>query len=201
MKKIEIATIIGLVFTILFGSVTTFAAECNDVRDSVLRLHILANSDSDEDQDLKLAVRDRILEDAGDVFSYANDREDAQAVAEETLAEIEAVAEDEIAKQGYHYDVMAEVVPMYFTTRTYDTITLPAGTYHAVRISIGEAEGANWWCVLYPPMCVSAAESQEEMEEALDEDSVDLVESDPQYEVRFAIVEWVEDIKNWLSGL
>ena len=90
-------------------------------------------------------------------------------------------------------------VNMYFTTREYETFTLPAGMYDAVRITIGDAEGKNWWCVLYPPLCLPAAQSEETLEQALDEQETDLVTRNPQYEVRFAVVEWFENLKQMFS--
>lgn len=199
MKKIEISLIIGLIITIVVGSFTTFAAQCEDVRSSVLRLHILANSDSEEDQKLKLKVRDRILEDIGGVFLTPSDLSTAEKTAEDSLNEILSVAEDEIKENGYDYPVHAEIVKMYFTTRQYGDITMPAGMYDAVRITIGKAEGKNWWCVLYPPMCIPAAQPKQTLDDVMEDSSVELVEKNPQYEVRFAVVEWFETIRQMFS--
>lgn len=199
MKKIEWSVLIALVFTILFGSVTTFAAECSQIREDVLRLHILANSDSEEDQALKLKVRDRILLEMGDVFETPETLEDAETAASKHLDEIREIAQQEVYDNGYDYPVHAELVNMYFTTREYETFTLPAGMYDAVRITIGDAEGKNWWCVLYPPLCLPAAQSEETLEQALGEEETDLVTRNPQYEVRFAVVEWFENLKQMFS--
>lgn len=199
MKKIEISLIIGLVFTIIIGSFTTFAAQCDDVRSSVLRLHILANSDSQEDQDLKLKVRDRILEEVGNVFLTPSDLNSAESIAQTALDDIVTIAEDEIRKNGFDYSVNAEIVTMYFTTRQYEDITMPAGMYDAVRVSIGEAKGKNWWCVLYPPMCIPAAQPKQTLDDVMDDSSVELVEKNPKYEVRFALVEWFENLKQMFS--
>lgn len=199
MKKIEWSVLIALVFTILFGSVTTFAAECSQIREDVLRLHILANSDSEEDQALKLKVRDRILLEMGDVFETPETLEDAKTAASKHLDEIREIAQQEVYDNGYDYPVHAELINMYFTTREYETFTLPAGMYDAVRITIGDAEGKNWWCVLYPPLCLPAAQSEETLEQALGEEETDLVTRNPQYEVRFAVVEWFENLKQMFS--
>ena len=199
MKKIEWSVLIALVFTILFGSVTTFAAECSQIREDVLRLHILANSDSEEDQALKLKVRDRILLEMGDVFETPETLEDAETAASKHLDEIREIAQQEVYDNGYDYPVHAELINMYFTTREYETFTLPAGMYDAVRITIGDAEGKNWWCVLYPPLCLPAAQSEETLEQALGEEETDLVTRNPQYEVRFAVVEWFENLKQMFS--
>lgn len=196
LKKIEISILIGLIFAIAFGSYTTFAAECAQVRQDVLRLHILANSDTEEDQALKLKVRDRILREAGQVFETPETLDDAKEAAAKNLDEVRRIAQDEVNANGYSYEVNAEIVNMYFTTRQYEEFTLPAGMYDAVRITIGEAEGKNWWCVLYPPLCLPAAQPKEELEQSLTQEEADLVTRNPQYEVRFAVVEWFEGLKN-----
>ena len=199
LKKIEISVLVGLILTILVGGVTTFAADCNQIREDVLRLHILANSDSEEDQALKLKVRDRILTEMGSTFETPETLEEAKNSAADHLKQVKEIAQDEIARNGYGYTVNAEIVNMYFTTRQYDTFTLPAGMYDAVRITIGKAEGKNWWCVLYPPLCLPAAQPQEALEKGFNEDEADLVTKSPKYEVRFAVVEWFEDLKNNLG--
>ena len=199
LKKIEISVLVGLILTILVGGVTTFAADCNQIREDVLRLHILANSDSEEDQALKLKVRDRILTEMGSTFETPETLEEAKNSAADHLKQVKEIAQDEIARNGYDYTVNAEIVNMYFTTRQYDTFILPAGMYDAVRITIGKAEGKNWWCVLYPPLCLPAAQPQEALEKGFNEDEADLVTKSPKYEVRFAVVEWFEDLKNNLG--
>ena len=118
MKRIEKAIIIALIFSVIVGSFSAFASECNDIRDSVLRLHILANSDSAEDQALKLKVRDRILAETGNLFQDARDLKNAENKVSESLALVKQIAEDEIQKQGYHYDVNAELCNMFFACRS-----------------------------------------------------------------------------------
>ena len=199
MKKIEISVLIGLVMTILIGSITTFATDCSQIREDVLRLHILANSDTDEDQALKLKVRDRILSESSELFENPTTLEEAKSSVIDHIEKVRQTAQDEVYANGYDYQVNAEIVNMYFTTRQYETFTLPAGMYDAVRITIGEAKGHNWWCVLYPPLCLPAAQPEEEIEQALTEEEADLVTRNPQYEVSFAVVEWFEDLKNALN--
>lgn len=198
MKKTEKALLFGLILSILVGSFSAFASDCSAIRESVLRLHILANSDSDEDQALKLKVRDRILEETGDLFENASDLENAESSAANSLELVRSIAEDEVRKQGYDYPVRAELCNMFFETRQYDDITMPAGRYDAVRITIGEAKGHNWWCVLYPPMCIPAAQPKQELGDVLTEDGMEVVTSKPKYEVRFAFVELFERIKETL---
>ncbi|WMJ22624.1 stage II sporulation protein R [Paludicola sp. MB14-C6] len=193
--KINIAIIIGLLIAILVSPFSAFAKECNTVRNSVLRLHILANSNSQADQQLKLAVRDKILELDTNLFDQAKNLSDAKIAAEENLELIQKTAQSVVYEKGYTYHVKASVVKMFFNTREYSTFTLPAGQYHAVRVTIGEAKGDNWWCVLYPPLCVPAATSKEKMEETFTKEELNFLKNNSKYEVRFASVELFERIK------
>lgn len=184
-----------------FGS---FAGECEEIRERVVRLHVLANSDTDEDQELKLKVRDTVVETAAGLFDTAQDAGDALTLAREKLPVLEAAAQQRVYEEGYDYPVKAELVNMYFTTRHYDSVTLPAGMYNALRITIGEAQGRNWWCVVFPPMCVSAASEAAELSDVLDEEQQEIVTQPEHYEVRFKIVEILEGIGNqlrqWFGG-
>lgn len=200
MKKFKLAVAFGLIFAILFGCYQSFAAECNDISDRVLRLHILANSDTDADQELKLAVRDRILEETSGIFNIQGDLRAAEQNALDNLEFIRQVAQDEVNARGYDYTVQAELTNMLFDTRTYGEITMPSGNYDAVRITIGKAEGHNWWCVLYPPLCIPAAQPKEQLSDVLTESEMKVVQSNPKYEVRFAIVEFFQSIKAQLFG-
>jgi stage II sporulation protein R len=193
------AIAIGLFIAIVCNFLTGFASDCNEIRDKVLRLHILANSDTQADQQLKLSVRDRILEETGNLFYDVNSKEEAKQITQEHLEQIKAIAQDEIKREGYDYSVEAEVCRMFFETREYDEFTLPAGQYDAVRITIGEAKGHNWWCVLYPMLCIPAAQPEEDLEQVLGEDQAQIVEHADEYEVEFAIVEFFERIKNAFS--
>jgi stage II sporulation protein R len=196
---IEAAAILGLIITIVINSITTFAAEYEHITDNVLRLHILANSDSDEDQALKLLVRDAILEKTEDIFSNAGGKEDAVIAAKKAVPEIERIASKVIDEQGYDYSVSAEVTTMEFDTRVYGDITMPAGEYEAIRVTIGEAEGKNWWCVMFPPLCIPAVAADETIEvfnEVLTESEKDILQNPTKYEARFFIVDLINDMKS-----
>ena len=164
LKYIEKALLIGFVIAILFSftSFTAFAAQCEQIPNEVFRLHVLANSDSEEDQALKLKVRDRLLDETGELFSECTTKEEAMSTAKANLAYLEQVAQDEIYKQGYTYGVTVEVENIFFNNRQYDDITMPAGNYDALRVLIGEGAGQNWWCVLFPPLCLIDMEAQQE---------------------------------------
>lgn len=195
--RLSLALALGLAITLAASSISAFADDCRGIRESVLRLHILANSDSGEDQALKLAVRDRILALDNTLFDEAHSLTDAQRIAKTELPALEAAAADEIARRGFDYPVRAELVRMYFNTREYEAFTLPAGSYNAVRVTIGEGAGHNWWCVLYPPLCLPAAESRTELADVLTPGGLAIVREQPRYEYRFAVVEWLEAMKSW----
>ena len=163
---------------------------CEEVRHSVLRLHILANSDSDADQALKLRVRDAVTAAAAGWLDGAADLDEAKTVAAEKLAALEAVALETVADAGADYPVRAELCRMYFPTRQYDDVTLPAGEYDAVRFTIGAGAGHNWWCVVFPPLCVGAAADRKTLAQVLSPAGQSLVGG--RYVVKFKIVEWAE---------
>ena len=189
MKTITKAVISGFIISI-FCSFLGFFERCDSVSNKIFRLHIIANSDSAEDQALKLKVRDRILRDFGDNFSSAADIIYAEQIAEEKLSEIENIAQNEILENGYEYTAKARIVHMYFDTRYYGDITMPAGYYDALRITIGEGRGKNWWCVMFPPMCLSAAEEHAELEKVLDGGEMDILDSGEKYVLEFKIVDF-----------
>lgn len=210
IKKIDIALLIGFVIAIVAGNFSAFANNCDDIRSSVVRLHILANSDSREDQQLKLMVRDRLLLNAGDIFGEADSIEIAEANVDANLRKIEEISREVIEENGSDYEVHAELTNMYFTTRVYDNITMPAGYYDALRITIGEAKGQNWWCVLYPPLCLPAATAQNSPNKEVGtanthdyftNEQSDIIEQSSEYEIKFAVVEVAEKVKNFFKGL
>lgn len=197
---------------ILMFSLCGFAGECGQIRERVLRLHILANSDSEEDQQLKLQVRDAVVAASAGLFDGVQDEGEALERAREQLPLLEETARQVIADAGYDYGVEISLRNMYFTTRFYDgvnggeSVTLPAGMYDAVRIDIGEGAGRNWWCVVFPPLCVSAAQEPAEaqssatLDDVLDPEQREIVTKPDKYEVRFKIVELFEDLCHQISG-
>ncbi|MCR4925195.1 MAG: stage II sporulation protein R [Clostridiales bacterium] len=191
--KIEIALLMALVITVL-SSLTGFARNCEKISDSVLRLHVIANSDTEEDQQLKLKVRDAILEKGKDIFDGSVTRDEAKARIEPNIAQLEETAKKVIEENGFDYDVKITVTEEYFATRVYEeqNITLPAGRYMAVRAVIGEGNGHNWWCIMFPPLCLPAAEGEVEIDSVLDEEQMKIVQKSPKYEPRFKIIEWYQ---------
>ena len=170
------------------------------IYDSVLRLHVVANSDSEEDQALKLKVRDAIIEVTGRAVEECRTQDEAIAAINGVMDEIETAAREVIAREGYGYDVVVELGEEYYPTRTYESCAFPEGKYVSLRVLIGEATGQNWWCCLFPPLCLSASTpvSDEENEEAFisvglsSEQYKVITESDtPKYRARFKILEVV----------
>ena len=187
----------GLVLCLLL-SLCGFYGRITGVRESVVRLHILANSDSEEDQALKLKVRDAVVEAAAGWLDDAQDADEALALAQARLPQLTAIAQQTVTDAGYDYPVNATLCRMYFTTRQYDAVTLPAGVYEAVRFTIGSGEGKNWWCVVYPPLCAGAAMERKTLDDVLDGKQVALVTGAERFRVRFKVVEWWEGLTNFL---
>ncbi len=197
-KKIKISVTVGIVVAILF-SICSFAKTSEEIRSDVLRLHVIANSDTSVDQNLKLRLRDYILQEGKDIFNGSVNVENAVEKIEPVLPELEKSAKAFVTQAGFDYDVKITLSNEYFTTRTYETVTLPAGKYLALRVVIGSGEGHNWWCVMFPPMCVPAADKKDEIENVFSEKEIKLVESKPKYEPRFKVVEIYEQLKEIIS--
>ena len=187
------SAVIAFVLTVIY-SVIPFQAVCAEIPNDVFRFHILANSDSEEDQALKLKVRDKVLEKTKILFDTANSKSDAEKFVKANLETIEKIAQNEVYKNGYNYPVKAEVVNMHFDTRYYESYTLPSGMYDALRITIGNAKGHNWWCVMYPSICISTVdEGKDRAKDALSDDEYSVV-TDNKVEYKFFIVELFQKI-------
>ncbi len=173
-----------------------------EVYDSVLRLHVLANSDTDEDQALKLKVRDSILSASAPIMEGCETREEAIAALTSAIPTLTSAASETIQREGFDYPVRIELCEEDYPTKSYESFCFPAGEYLSLRVLIGDAAGQNWWCVLFPPLCLSAATDQTDAEEAfiavgLTDDQYKIItETDsPTYQVRFKILETIEDAK------
>ena len=197
MRKKEWFVLIACIFCIACSALFSFGEECSFIRENTLRLHILANSDSPADQALKLKIRDAVLSCSGELFSGCDTRQKMISAAQEQLPKIQQVAEQTALHNGYELPVTVSVTDMFFETRRYDHVILPAGTYTAVRIELGAAAGKNWWCVLYPPLCVSAAQTGFTEEESQISDSLLQQDALPRYRARLAVVEWWETLCRW----
>lgn len=198
-KDINIAIACGLVFAVLF-SLSKFDASCEQLRENILRLHIIANSNTAEDQTLKYKVRDSLLEVGTDVFGEDLTLQQAIDSANSMIPLLQKIAEETIRESGYNYPVEISVGKAYFGTRVYETFTLPAGEYDAVRVKIGQAKGKNWWCVMFPAMCVPAS-ADHSLDEVVDGSATDIAENSSKYQVKFKSVELYENLKHSVSKL
>lgn len=170
------------------------------IYDEVLRLHVLAASDSEEDQADKLAVRDAILAEYGEILAAA-DLESAAETVSAHIPEIEALAKKTLEARGTDAPVTVTFSDEAYPARTYGSLTFPAGTYRSLRVLIGDGAGKNWWCVLFPPMCVGAASGDvvipdpEEKPDAIGEGAWRIVSRSGEYELRFRFLELLAGIK------
>lgn len=194
--------IFSLAFAIIVAIVSVtfedFSLKCAEVRENTLRLHILANSDSNDDQRLKLKVRDAVLNEYGKILGGCKDRNSAEKTIVMLKDDIKRTAEKVLIQEGCENSVKVNLTEMYFDNKKYDdNIIMPAGIYDAVRIEIGDAEGKNWWCVMYPPLCVPVY-CEEQAQEAAD--TIKELNSYPAFEARFAVVELGEKLKERLKN-
>ena len=180
--------------------------DASAVYDGVIRLHVLAHSDDEEEQKLKLSVRDAILSSFGETINEGTSKEEAEEKLTSLLPEMEALAEKTVKASGYSHDVAVSLCLEYYPTREYEGMRLPAGEYLSLRVVIGEGAGQNWWCMVYPPLCTSSAEAGEALSEAgFTPSQVRLLteDEDTEYVVRFKIVESVSSawkkVKGWFS--
>lgn len=201
MKKyiLEISLSIGLCISLIAGA---FALDTQqDISCKLIRLHIIANSDSKEDQALKLAVRDELLKKVKKLTENCKNNEDAEKNISQNLQELQDCANEVIANNGFKYSSHADISDVYFPTKVYDGFSLPAGKYRALRIHLGAGQGKNWWCVLFPPVCVSAAEAETEFSKnGFTQEEISFVTSDaPQYKFKFKLLEIIENVAKTLQ--
>ena len=197
MKRIKLSILFGLISAMLL-SVSHFNVLCDDLRENVLRLHIIANSDSVADQNLKILIRDEILNETSDLFLNVTDLEDAKQKVGTSLNEFEEIAKRVIVENGFNYDAVAYVEEKYCDTRVYDEFTLPAGYYPSLVIELGEAKGKNWWCVVFPTVCIPAA-SKGDLSDSVNAESANMAKQGSRYIMRFKTVEIYEKIKNFIN--
>ena len=194
IKRIELSILISLVLCCMLN-ITVFSNQCDSIREKMLRMHVIANSDSEEDQNLKLKVRDAVLLKGKEIFDGSVTANEAEEKIKPHIDELEKTALSIIKNAGYNYDVNITVQKDYFKTRTYDnSVTLPAGYYTAVKVIIGEGKGQNWWCVMFPPMCLPAANAECKIDDVLNSEESNIVSNGKKYKIKFKIVEICEEI-------
>ena len=196
-KNIELGVLFGLICAIVL-SFARFESRCNELRSGVFRLHIVANSDSDADQNLKLAVRDEILKNTTNIFKNCSSVDDAITIANDNISQINQIADDVITKSGFNYSAQVSIGDRYFDTREYDNFTLPAGTYKSLVVDLGEASGKNWWCVVFPCVCVGGA-GEACLEDSVSDQAANTAKNACEYEIKFKTAEIYERFKKIFS--
>ncbi len=197
---IQAALLIGFITAVFCEGICAFAESRRGITEDVFRLHVIANSDSDEDQALKLRVRNAVLEASADIFGGAVSADDAKHLSEENIQLFEAAAAAEIAASGYDYPVRCEVGTVHFDRRVYGSAELPEGDYSALRVIIGEGEGKNWWCVMFPALCLPAVTNTDEVLSLAAENGVisteelELMQDPENYEVKFYFAEVIKKL-------
>ena len=201
-KRFFIVIILFAFFTFI-SALSYVNAVSENIADSVFRLHVIANSDSDEDQNLKYKVRDEILKYMNSIASDCSSKKEVIELAYKHQNEFYNIAKQVIKENGYNYDVKIRIGNFYFPTKTYGDISLPAGDYDALRIEIGKAEGQNWWCVMFPPLCfvdvtsgVVPEESKEIMKENLDDEEYNLISDNESTDIKFkfSLIEFFKNL-------
>ena len=196
--------ILSILF-ILFFAITAYSYATNisvGLSEDIFRLHILANSDSDEDQALKLKVRDAVLAHMKTLTKNTSDKQSVIEMSKTHIADFKKIAEKVIQENGYQYNVNIEIGNFYFPTKYYGNISLPAGNYDALKIEIGEAKGQNWWCSLFPPLCfvsissgIVDKEGEEYLKENLSEEEFAIISSSSsEVEFKFKIIEMINEL-------
>lgn len=198
MRKLVKSVILCLTVVLLIFT-GMLVADRKKLKDSLIRFHVVANSDSKRDQDVKLLVRDAVIQSIQKDLSDVADVEQAKAYLRENLPKIEKLANTVLETAGFEEKAAASLCQERFSTREYDTFTLPAGVYEALRIVIGEGQGHNWWCVTFPSLCIPAT-SQGFLETAVQAGLPDKLTkslaNDEKYEIRFFLLDVIGRIEN-----
>lgn len=195
MKTLKIFLPLFMIITLTVSFFQPIIATSENISDKILRLHIIANSDSTEDQDLKLKVKNYFLENTADLFVGQTLDENIE-IAKENIDYIEKICNTCIEQNGFDYEAEVTVDREYFDTRVYDDFTLPAGVYNSIRITIGQGNGHNWWCIVFPSVCLSACSKS--MDDYLTDEEMELVGDG--YMPKFKVIEIYEKIKAKLNA-
>lgn len=196
--NLTIGIITGVIFLLIYN-ISSFAFQCDEIRTNTIRLHVIANSDSVEDQNIKLQVRDAILEAGTNIFDGTVTPTNAQNKIEKEIKLLENTADQVLQANNKDYHATVTLTTEYFDTRIYDdNITLPAGKYLALKVVLGEGNGKNWWCVMFPLLCLPATDktNHNALKNTYSDTGKYILENSDRYEIRFKIVELIESIKS-----
>ena len=199
-NELEIALLVLLAVCLLTGAMSLRNQDV--LQQKMIRLHVVANSDSDRDQTLKLQVRDKVLAFTEQTMRASDSREEANNALREALPQIKSMAEDILRENDCSDSVEARLELAEFPLKAYDGFRLPAGEYMALRVLIGEAAGQNWWCVVYPPLCMAAASDVRETGIAcgMEQEELSLMQEENEaYQVKFRFMELWEQLRQWLG--
>ena len=190
--KLELAALVAFIICV-FLSAYNLENECQSIRQGILRLHVIAASDSDADQKIKLELRDALLTKGAEIFLQSATKEQAQQKLSEGLSLLQKETDRFLKEKDYPHKATVTLEESYFPTRQYENFTLPAGRYDALKVVIGSGEGQNWWCVMFPALCLPAAQGEcEDFDGILTEKQQEIVKGE-KYKVRLWIVEkWQE---------
>ena len=191
----NIALVCGLLASIML-SMVGFKNSCDEMYDNIIRVRIIANSDSKEDQDLKIKIRDDVLNASVNLFEEGCTYEDAFNITNDNLDTLLGVAQNTITQSGYEYKVSLELRDEFFETRIYDSFTLPAGNYKTAVFTVGEGKGENWWCVIFPQVCVGACTGR--LEDSVSDRASNYAYNADGYVVKFKTIEIFEKVKKYL---
>lgn len=208
IKKPIFITITAFVFFLIFSAYSYASSISSDLSKSVFRLHVIANSDSDEDQNLKLQVRDKLLDYMNSITANVSSKDDAIKIAQDHQKDFQIIAEQTILDKGYSYPVTVEIGNYEFPTKHYGDITLPSGYYDALRVKIGDACGHNWWCVMFPPLCfvdvtsgIVPESSKDQLKENMSSEDYSIISNDNSLtEFKFKIVELFKNFNTRLAN-
>ena len=183
--------------SVLLISMVGFSNSCEEMYGNIIRIRIIPNSDSAEDQCLKLQIRDAVLSGSQELFSKTETYDDALIAAENNIELFEQIASQEIQRAGFNYKVSVKIRNEYFETREYDDFTLPAGVYKTAVFTVGEGKGKNWWCVVFPQVCVGSCSGK--LTDTVSESAAELAYNSDRYVIRFKTIEILEKIKKYLD--
>lgn len=203
---LSLIAIISVMTISISGEVKKISTASEDYKDKLIRFHVIANSDSDEDQNLKLKVRDAIIDYLQPKLLESESIEESESIIKKEYAELEKISKNIILENGYNYDIQVGIDYSEFPTKQYSNVILPAGEYKALRIIIGEGKGKNWWCVMFPPLCfvdeqkgIIDKDTDDKLREILTEEEYELISQKTskqmnRVQIKFKIVEIIQNI-------
>lgn len=188
IRHAELAALFAFIICVLM-STYNLDKNCDGIRENILRLHVIAASDSAEDQRIKLKLRDELLLKGSEIFSESKTKDEAEEKIRTDISILQKEADSFLEKSGYSYTAQVSLEKSWFPTRKYEDFTLPAGYYDALKVVIGKGEGKNWWCVMFPALCLPAAKKDDISFDCILTEKQEEIITDEKYEIRLWLVE------------